>query len=217
MFQPPPYRFPGVTSAFCAAILAFTAPAACAEETPLSSAAVDYSLYRDGEVTRASSVYGSWTVVCDEIRRLHQRFCSLKTALRDAEDRSIAEITVSTGDNGQPAALIRTALGAYIGKGLQLWVETPPQAATKAKPAQHLPEHRLDLISCDAKGCAAIWAILPGEISALNQGASLHLRLTRVKSLSLLTPVIAAPERLTAVEGAASGFGFAQAVASTLK
>ena len=196
-------------------ILLFAPPVLNAEESPLASAAVDYTLYREGEVTRATAAFGGWTVVCDEIRRLHQRFCSLKTALRDAEDHSIAEITVSTGDNGRPAALIRIALGSYIGKGLRLWVE--PVAAPKDKNPPRLPEHQLDLITCDTKGCTAIWSLLPAEIAALNQGASIHLRLTRVKSLSLLTPVIAAPERLTAIEGAASGFGFSQAVASTLK
>lgn len=196
-------------------ILLCAPPVLRAEESPLASAAVDYTLYREGEVTRATASFGGWNVVCDEIRRLHQRFCSLKTALRDAEDHSIAEITVSTGDNGRPAALIRIALGSYIGKGLRLWVE--PVATPKSKNPSRLPEHQLDLISCDAKGCTAIWSLLPAEISALNQGASIHLRLTRVKSLSLLTPVIAAPERLTAIEGAVSGFGFSQAVASTLK
>lgn len=188
---------------------------AWAADGELTSPAIDPTMFRDGELRRSVKDFGGWSAVCDEVPRLRQRFCSLKTMLRDTERRMIAELIVSTGDNGRPAALLRVRIGAHIGAGARLRIETGAQPSGKKAPPR--PDRRLDFVSCDARACSAVWSLAADEIKALNAGASVRIRVTQVRALSPLAPNIASPERLTLIEAVAAGAGFSQAVASTLK
>ncbi len=181
----------------------------------LASPAVDASIYREGEVRRVTQGFGAWSTVCDEIQRLKQRFCSLKALSFDSTQRPLAEIVMSTGDNGKPAALVRVATGAHIGSGIKIRLE--PGARQPSKKAETPPERRLSFIGCDATSCRAVWSLSGGEISALNAGFSLRLKVTRIQPFSRLTPVIAAADRLIALEGVTSGAGLSEAVTWTLK
>ncbi|MBE7159496.1 MAG: hypothetical protein INR62_13870, partial [Rhodospirillales bacterium] len=62
----------------------------------LARPAVDTSMFRDGEVHRRNEMHGRWSLDCDEIPRLAQRFCSLRSLALDATGRPVARITVST-------------------------------------------------------------------------------------------------------------------------
>ena len=184
-----------------------------AAEGALASPAVDRSLYREGEVQRTSRDFGAWTVVCDEVVRLKQRFCSLKTSLRDASRKAVAELFISTGDNGRPAAMLRVAHGAHIGSGVQLTLNRP--APTRGKPAAALTR-KLDFATCDQAACLVVWSLRGDDISALNVGAVVRARLMGVQAVNPFVAPIATPARMRIIDASVDGAGFAQAVNSTL-
>lgn len=188
---------------------------AIAADAELASPAIDASMFRDGEVKRGIAEFGAWSTVCDEVARLRQRFCSLKARIHDPGGRMIAEMIVSTGDNGCPAAMLHIGAGVHIGSGAKLWLE--PVQLKGAKKAVAKPARQLYFISCEVRFCTAVWSLAGEDIAALNAGASVRLRVVQVKPFGPLTASIASPERLIALDGAAEGGGFAQAIASTLK
>lgn len=195
-------------------------PCSCvrAADGALASPAIDRTLFRDGEVKRSTGEFGAWTAVCDEIVRLKQRFCSLKASFYDASHQPIAEVLVSTGDNGRPAAMFRVALGAHIGSGVRVWLEPITAGGRAAAKPQPQPNSRqLDYVVCDRTLCAAVWSLGPADIKALNAGATLRARITRLRAFSPMSAPIAAPQYLQAVEGVVAGEGFSQAVNATLK
>lgn len=184
-------------------------------QAALTSPAIDPELFREGEVKRGQAAFGAWTAVCDEVPRLHQRFCSLLASFRGPQDQSVADMIVSTGDNGKPAALIRVAPDAFIGAGVRISVVLAQPPAGK-KPPQPV-ERKLGFVGCDDRGCLAIWSISGADINALNAGAMLRLRLERLRAFGPFTAAIAAPDRRFAIEVELPGAGFPQAVAATLK
>ena len=167
-------------------------------DTALATAAIDSSLYRDGEVQRRNQMFKAWALDCDEIIRMKQRFCSLRTLAYGQNGKSIARITISTDDRGQPAALLDLPLGVDLGS----WVEIVPEgglilgqpsaalvpsarrlsAALRARsPGGREPMRtnlltaRLKVSVCDAYGCHAVWTLAPTDIAALRAGANLQL------------------------------------------
>ena len=199
------------------AMVASLATHAHAADGALASPAIDRTMFRDGEVQRTSGAYGAWTAVCDEVTRLKQRFCSLKASFLTSSNQPIAEVLVSTGDNGRPAAMLRVALGAHIGSGVRVWLD-PAVAGGKATPAPaQQPVRKLDYVTCDTSLCAAVWSLAPADIKALNAGATLRVRVTRVREFHPMLTPIATQQRLLALDGAVAGGGFSQAVNATLK
>jgi len=180
----------------------------------LASAPVDVTMFRDGEVNRSTRQFGSWSLVCDEIPRLRQRYCSLSTQPRDAAGQPVATLIVSTGDDGRPAALLRAPVGLSIGSGLLLLIEPPARAGAKAP---ERASRRLDFIRCDAGACLALWSLSAAEIDGLNAGGTLRLRYQRAQRLPLFALRVGAPENYVLTEAAMSGGGFAEAVQASIK
>ncbi len=180
----------------------------------ITTPAIDASLFREGEVQRVNATFGSWSTVCEEIKRLNQRFCSLKAVMRDKNGQNIAHVTVSTSDNGKPAAIVRVGAGTHIGTGAHIRIE-PTSVKGVKKPT--IIEHPISFVTCEKAGCNAIWSLTNAEISALNKGAKIHIRIAHIRPFGPLVPVMSSPERLTMLEGSVEGNGFAQAVNSTLK
>ena len=88
----------------CLPLLVICAASAAGQQTSqLTSRAIDPTLFRDGAVTRFSGAHEGWRFVCDEVRQLKQRFCSLRTMVRDGGGGEFAELTISTGEDGRPA------------------------------------------------------------------------------------------------------------------
>jgi invasion protein IalB len=195
---------------------------------PLTSAAVDPTIYRDGEVQRFSTTYGEWTIVCDEVTRLRQRFCSLRTAIVDSEGRSRAQLTVSTGQDGRPAALVRMLATLVRGGSLEISVSsaapvvpTPlkTSGAGKSKPAPPAPSTQLRPVTCDADICAMIWTLKPEQIAALNDGSGLVLLATSAatSAAASLGVALMAPNNGAAVRLTVRAEGFAQAVSRSVQ
>ena len=149
-------------------------PPASAQQAPASpftSEAIDRGVFKEGEVRRLEGHFLSWRVVCDEVPRIKQRFCSLFTAGADAAGRPVTGLTVSTSDEGRPAAMIRLPHGVSIKRGLE--VLTGPPAGNAPPPAkQPLKEKaavlKLAFPSCDAQGCITLWNLTPKQIAALS-------------------------------------------------
>lgn len=158
----------------------FLAVAACAGAAPaaeLASAPVDRSLFRDGEVTNTDTVHGRWSVACEEVTRLHLRYCSLRTVVLDDRGSTAARLTVSTGDDGKPAALVDLPLGVRISSGVSIELGgglAPPvrkRQAGSAGPGQHV----LQIVECDRRACYAVWNLRAEELQLLNAGAAMYL------------------------------------------
>jgi hypothetical protein len=193
----------------------------------LTSAAIDRTIYRDGEVTRFASVNGDWRIVCDEVKRLRHRFCSLRSLIIGADGAVVASITVSTGQDGRPAGLINM-YEVYARGGLVISVpnaETMPAAQTpmtqapmkttpkgKSKTAASVPtaETRLTPVKCAQGACTLVWTLKPEQIAALNGGLGLQLIAKPSQDLASTAPLQTAGPAISKLF--ISGHGFKDAV-----
>jgi invasion protein IalB len=176
----------------------------------LSSAPFDRSLFRDGEVRRLGGQFGRWTVVCDEITRMKQRYCSLRVLVADAAGHEVAVLDVSTGDDGRPAALLHLPLGVVLPDG----VEVAGQGdAEGKKPA---PSRRLSIAACDMRECQAVWSFATAEFQALTKGRGLTLRYRVLATMAV--PVLRQQgASRVAVSGVIPADGFATAIQASLR
>ena len=197
---------------------------------PLASAAIDRTLYRDGEVRRLTGTFAAWTLVCDEVIRLKKRFCSLKTLAHDPAGTAIAVLTFSTGEDGRPAALMRIPASWTPGTLIEIVPQLKaagPEIATKTagKPAAKKAETPkakppimyLRPVRCDERQCTLVWSLPAAHIEALNYGAGLLVRFQLAPE-----PTDAAVAKLTGGDGPAKvtgtieAQGFAQAIEAAM-
>ncbi len=198
------------------ALAALPASAAFAQQqNALASAPIDVAMFREGEVQRTQRPFGAWLLSCDEVPKLHQRYCSLSTAVRDARGQTMATLYVSTGDDGRPAALLQAPLGIALGQGASFAI-LPGNLAASAKAKPIAPRH-VDFVRCDAKACAAVWTLVPAEIAGLNGGGALSLKFRVLTSLPPFGPVAPRPDAGMAVEASNSGAGFAEAIKASVQ
>ena len=189
--------------------------------TPLTSPAIDPTIYRDGEVRRFSSQHGVWGVVCDEVTRLKQRFCSLRTILAGAEGTVVADVTISTGQDGRPAGLLRIAAPLVRGGNLEITTQpasSKPELAAKGKsmPVPSSPaKTTLKPVNCDERACTVIWTLRAEQIAALNDGRSLSLLAVAGVDFETLANFTAIKPRTVALR--LTGVGFKDAVAVSLR
>ena len=207
------------------------APAAPAT-APLTSPAIDHSIYRDGEVRRSTQTFGAWQLVCDEVTRLRHRFCSLRTVIHAAAGGPIAALTVSTGEDGRPAALLRVPDDRAAGATVNILLQ-PPQAdiadvakssmAAAAKPArnkldgQREPITQLRPAACENGACTFIWSLTASQIKALNAGLGLWISYAAAPPLTeLSSPQLTFERTPRTVSIAIDTSGFAAAVDASL-
>jgi invasion protein IalB len=194
---------------------------------PLTSAAIDPSIFRDGEVRRFSETHGAWTVVCDEIARLKQRFCSLRSPILRGDGQTAALLTISTGQDGRPAALLRIAADLVaaghveISPVAELAISTPsggpapPSAKQKSKPPAVV---RIKPVSCDKGVCTVIWTLNGDQIGALNSPRGLRLMATPAAELSsLATLAPTKPKVAKTTELLVAARGFTDAVGTSMR
>ena len=219
----PRYAFLASLAALMLAPLPSRAEPAQAGSSPFATEAIDRSVFKEGEVRRFEGRFKSWRVVCDEVVRLKQRFCSLSTVGADAAGRPVAALIVSTSDEGRPAALIHLPHGVALSQGLEVAAGLPARSAEhqekvpgkekqaakpKEKPGAAL---KLTFPSCDAQGCMTLWNLTPAQIGALQAGAPLRIRFAMAPARNFwLTPQAAqAPSPVNIV---VDGAGFGDAI-----
>ena len=201
---------------FACFIAALSHASAVAGEEFLATPAVDRTIYRDGEVRRMSATSGSWSVICDDVVRLRQRFCSLVTLGRDATGAARVGLTVSTADDGKPAALLRLPFGVVLRDGIEVIVSpgatSSPAPKGRAQPAE--PPMRLQVVTCDKTACLTAWSLTPSQLAALNRAGAIKFRYRALVAdrLGMDIAQSGAP-----VEATVECLGFAEAVQATLK
>ena len=172
----------------------------------LTSAPYDLSLFRDGETRRMRARYGRWTVVCDEIIRLRSRYCSLSAPVADAAGDTVARLDVSTDDAGRPAALLHLPHGTLFDRPLTLGPARPGRASAP---------RILRGTRCDARDCAAVWALDAADFDALkHDGFTLVYR--RTSRLDVPGALLRAAD-LETVAGLVPSDGFGDAVVASMR
>lgn len=152
-----------------------------AEKSPaLATPMINPGIYRDGEVQRLKGRFGDWTVTCDEIKSLKQRYCSLRSVALRNDNRGAAVVDLSTGDNGKPAALVHLPLGVSVAYGLD--VEVGEASASRPKPtgrngagASPGALRKLGIVSCSDRECLAVWSLNADDVRALTDGTAIRL------------------------------------------
>ncbi|WP_238232900.1 invasion associated locus B family protein [Methylobacterium thuringiense] len=163
----------------------------------LTTAAVDRELFRDGEVKRRNERFANWSLDCDEIPRLGQRYCSLRALARDATGMGVADFTLSTDDRGKPAALIGLPFGVDLASPVTIEpalplvlgqpsaglaastreiVKTGKKSAARGAVNTDILRFALRPAFCDSNGCHVALALKPADIAALRAGAGVRIR-----------------------------------------
>ncbi|MCE4226449.1 hypothetical protein HCU64_22125 [Methylobacterium sp. C25] len=194
-------RLPILIGASCA-VLAAAFPATAqpgAAAGRFTTAAVDRELFREGEVKRRNERFAGWSLDCDEVPRLGQRFCSLRALARDSAGTGVADFVLSTDDRGKPAALVGLPLGLDLSRPVTIEAAHPlvvgqPSASLVssareiAKTGKKAPVAAKGAVTtdilrfvlhptlCDPTGCHVVLPLKPADIAALRAGAGLRMR-----------------------------------------
>ena len=154
--------------ALAAGFVSLAAPAAWAQNAELATPAIDRDLFRPGEVTRSTRDYAKWNIVCDEVRKLKQKFCSLRTIGIDATGLPLVSMVVSTADNGRPAALVSLPFGITLAQRIVL-----SSAGIKGKISPVKLEFTAS--ACTPEGCNFVWPLRNIDIQNLRNGADFQV------------------------------------------
>ena len=181
-----------------------------AQDSALASPAIDANLFRAGEVTRLQRDFGGWRMVCDEVKKLRQRFCSLRSFAYDSHGKPVADIVVSTADNGRPAALLTLPYGVSLTRPVAIF--TAPKGG-KGKAA------RIDMrpVMCADDGCKIVWALTGADIAALRGGADFHVVFAATPALNDFPGPVLVQRNAQVVDGRVIGAGFDEAVLASLQ
>jgi invasion protein IalB len=198
-------------------------PALAQVPSYLATPAVNPNLFQKGVVRHERHTFGTWTLVCDAVAALHQRFCSLLSTATDQEARTSIGMIVSTSDNGRPAAILRLPVSAAFDEPVTVSV---PDSSRKTHRRPRESTRRLGIVACGPEACTTVWALSPAEVRALTTGDTLTFRFDMpAQSTGVAAPGAATdinPARLAAliqaygktrrVTVALSGRGFNEAI-----
>ena len=186
---------------------------------PLTSAAIDPGLFREGAIQRFTGSVGAWGFVCDEVKQLKQRFCSLRSAVKDRDGTVIADLTVSTGEDGRPAALLKMAADRITEDGISIIPRPAAGAKGSAAKMKGPVPYKVYPAACDRGVCQLIWSLTGEHIVALNTGAGLTLRYgMRDRAVSALAAGMKPGQAATRmVEETIDATGFAEALNASLQ
>jgi len=195
------------------------APAAGQDAPPsgaaLASAPIDVGMFREGEVQRTTRNFAAWSLTCDEIPKLHRRYCSLSAPVVDAGGRVVALLLVSSGDDGRPAALLKAPVAISLRDGATVTVEAAaPSEASKVKSRG---PRRVDFVRCDRSACVAVWTLVPEEVMGLNAGGMVHVKFRAEPRLPVFSSLAVTPAASSVVDASVSGAGFADAIQASVK
>ena len=195
---------------FLLAALCAAPPANAHAQDALASPAIDRDMFRAGEVARLQRDFGSWRMVCDEVKKLRQRFCSLRSLAYDSNGKPVAGIVVSTADNGRPAALLTLPYGVSLTRPVAVFTE--PKGG-KGKAA------RIDMrpVICADDGCKIVWPLTGADIAALRGGTDFHVVYAVTPALNDFPGPVLVQRNALVVEGRVAGAGFDEAVLASLK
>lgn len=178
---------------------------------------VDPSVFSQGQVERLSGHFDDWTVVCDQIRKLNQRFCSLRSAVSADSAGRATYLDVSTGDDGRPAALIHLPLAISVAHGATIDLAPPPGAGKNKKAKTKTAERRAPVAMCSARECLAVWTLTPDEVQHLKNGGRYRISLcTLATRTAQFRPSLGNPGCEVKSETLVSGLGFKRALLAAM-
>ncbi len=177
---------------------------------PFASEALDKDLYKQGEIRRFNQKFQNWDVVCDEIIRQKRRFCSLSTYGIDESGLQRVHLTVSTSDEGKPAALLKLPFGIALDKNVEIKIE--PQATQKFQKSEAI---KLIVPYCNEQGCLTIFGLKPSYIEALNNGSLFSIRFWMLEPVNYIKRPLG-PKSYIPVELSFSGNGFKEAIQGSM-
>lgn len=184
---------------------------AVAQESNYATPAIDYNLFREGEVRRLKGDFKDWTATCDEVPRIKRRFCSLFAQGKNEAGQALLHVTVSTSDDGRPAAMIRLPFGVRLKNSIE--VRAVPAGKAKQRPE---PETRLSVVNCDPQSCMTLWSLTQGQLVALNTGGEIRIRYSMPKQ-SFSWPIAPPRQNDAVIEAIIKGDGFHDAILATQK
>ena len=155
----------------CAALALATTASADEIDAGLTSPMMNRAIFRDGQVQRFTGQYGAWTVVCDEVASLKQRYCSLRSSTLQTSDGRAAVVDISTGDDGKPAALLHLPVAVSVAFGVSVDAEI---AAVKGR-SKTQAQQKLIIATCNGRECLAVWNLRAVDIQALNAGGGVTI------------------------------------------
>lgn len=178
----------------------------------IGTSGIDMDAYAPGSVRRYNQQYGAWVLRCEEIARLHQRFCDL-TATGQGQGFTVS-LTVTTDDNGVPAGILRLPFGVLLSAPLTVSTQDapPPAAGKKApRPQSASDVSKLQLLTCGKNDCATVWPFSKGQLAALAAGRNLHVRFAALKPVSIWATALPWPQTVP-LAAVIPGAGFAAAL-----
>ena len=187
-------------------VLVLMTPVAASADGSVTSAPIDYSVYRAGEVNRLDQQFEAWQLTCDEIKRLGRKFCSLRGIARADDGTIIAALTISTDDLGRPAALFRLPFGTVLSSGLNV---RRKEASAKRKATVSA----LRPTVCDDGGCEVLWPIVAEDIRTLTSNEPVRIAFRMTRPPLTFGPLLAS---MVPIEGAIQTAGFAAALQASM-
>jgi len=176
-------------------------PALAQVSSYFATPALNPNLFQKGVVQHVRQTFGNWTLVCDGVSALHQRFCSLASFAMDPTSGIGIGIIVSTTADGRPAAILQLPVSAALHEPVTVSV-LEAHAYHSQRQSRH-STHRLGIVACGPSACTTVWALLPAEIRALATGDSFTFRFGMpAQSAGITTPGTATnidPARLGAL------------------
>lgn len=201
-------------------LLAHDAAREAKAQAGLASPMVNTAIYREGQVRRSSAHFADWTLVCDEIIALKQRFCSLRAKPSSNPYVAALSIDVSTGDNGRPAALLHLPLAVSVAFGVEVAVDSRSNAGLwrKSRTPIKVEAARVAIDTCDEQECLAAWSLPASSIQALNASAGLHFTFcaTQTDPLEFAVDLRRQSCRVKTL-GFVSGLGFRDAIEASMR
>lgn len=168
----------------------------------LATPGIDAQAFAPGAIRRFDERHEAWTLRCEEIARLRERFCDLSA---EGDGRGFrVSLVVTTSDRGEPAALLRLPLGVLLTSPIE--ISTPNSApAPKAGPHEgkrrkaRVKPHaaraqlnaasshitRLRVLACDQAGCSTVWPLTRAQMEALSRGEDLQVNFAAMKPVAV--------------------------------
>jgi hypothetical protein len=177
---------------------------------PLSSPAIDASIYKEGYVRQFEKQFESWTARCEEIVQLRHRVCNLLAGAYDDHGERRGTILLATDEAGRPTFMIAIKLPVRV--SIPIEVETAFRTKAKKKFVQMDYRDAFSAILCDTT-CKYMFTADQRLVFSLNEGNVVKIVFHGVGRRDGL---VLAHGESDAVELAVHGEGFAQALQACL-
>lgn len=130
-----------------------------------------------GQIRRSVQAFESWTLVCDEDLKKHERICNVSQILQDATGQTAFSWSLAATRGGSPVMILRAPNGAGDGRAAQI----------RFRESEALID--VPLTRCDPTQCIGYLEVAPDFVAKVRKGVPVEVTLTREgRSRSLMAP-----------------------------